>query len=264
MSSSSPGPSEQETDDDHSLNDDGPYSNDTMVAWVFRGVAVGVLVLGAANALSFFFRSEGWGSLLGNLQPYDEAIGFPLAVWEESGGYGGHLLNKQAFAINAAFGLGLGLLIGAIAGWKKKTLNRLMNRFAGGGHSDTQLQFSLRGLMITTVLAAVATAAVSSMTPRPAYLAAVYALGPAALVGIAFLPRRISWQRRVAIIIPATVVLIAITITMGNALSVPFDKVMMGVFICWTPQTAIAAILITTWIMLREYRVMTRESVSSA
>ena len=51
----------------------GPYSDDSSAVWVIRGVVVGILLLGALNALSFFFRSQGWGSLLGTMQPYDEA-----------------------------------------------------------------------------------------------------------------------------------------------------------------------------------------------
>ena len=242
---------------------EGPYTNDGPISWILRGVVVGILMLGAANALSFFFRSEGWGSLLGDLEPYDEAIGFPFAVWNEASSYGEHPLNKSAFAMNIFLGVIAGSLVGWFAARNRVTMNAIMNRLAGSHQNQIKMQFSLRGLMITTVVAALSAALVRYFTPRVEFLAGVYALGPIALVAIAFVPRGLSWQQRVTIITPATIVLIAITITLGQVLDVPFDKVLLGVFICWTPQTAIAAVALSAWVMFREYRSMRAEQVSS-
>ena len=73
------------------------------------------------------------------------------------------------------------------------------------------------------------------------------------MIILAYLPRRLRWQQRVAILTPATFVLIAVAIALGTALDVDFDKVLMGIFICWTPQAAIAAIALTAWLLWREY-----------
>lgn len=232
-------------------------AGDSKVAWMVRGVMVGVLLVGSANALSFFFRSKGWGSLLGDLEPADEAIGFPLLVWEEGHGYGSHALKVGPFILDIGVALLVGIVIGLLAISQRAKLNQIMDRFRGSGQaSPIRLQFSLRGLMITTVVAALAAAAARSFTPQVIVLKAIYALGPIMLVGFAFLPRGFSWQQRVAILVPATVVLIAVAIAVGHALQVPFDKVLMGIFICWTPQSALAALALSTAILLREYRVI--------
>ena len=234
---------------------------DSSAMWMLRGIMVGILLIGSANALSFFFRSRGWGSLLGSRDPFDEAIGFPLTIWEEANGYGSHALQAVPFLVDIAFALLIGLLIGAIAVWQKPVLNRMMDRFRGQGKKRAlPMQFSLRGLMVTTVLAALAAAIARSFTPRVEILAAIYALGPIGLIGIAFLPRGLSWQQRVAVLTPAAVALIVVAIVLGHRLNVEFDKVMMGIFICWTPQSALAAIVLTGYIIYKEYRVIPRES----
>ncbi len=227
------------------------------VAWLVRGLVVGLLLLGSANALSFFFRSRGWGSLLGNRQGGDEAIGFPMIIWEEGAGYGSHPLKVVPFAVNVTTAVLLGLAIGAIAVWQRHSLNQIMDRFRDeSAGDDVRLQFSVRGLLITTVLAALAAAAARTFTPRVEVLAAIYALGPAALILLAYVPRRLSWQQRVAILTPSAFMLIAFAITLGAVLNVEFDKVLMGVYICWTPQAAIGAVVLTTFILWREYRVL--------
>ena len=68
--------------------------------WFIRGVVVGCLLIASSNALSFFVRSRGWGSLLGNREPYDEAIGFPLLIWQEAADYSSHTMNTAGFVGN--------------------------------------------------------------------------------------------------------------------------------------------------------------------
>jgi len=121
-------------------------------------------------------------------------------------------------------------------------------------HQQQPIQFSLRGLLITTTVVAVAATLARNFAARPETLIAIYALGPLALVAIAMLPRRLSWQKRVVIIIPATLTLIAVAIAVGNAMSMEFDKVLMGIFLCWTPQSALAAIGLTATILITQAR----------
>lgn len=234
--------------------DDLVSREDSSVIWMMRGFLLGLLFLGAMNALSFFFRSKGWGSLLGHRDPDDEAIGFPFLVWQEAGGYGSHMLRWPAFAMDIGAGIVFGLVLGAIAIWFKPALNQMMHRFRNKPREEVKLQFSVRGLLITTVLAALAAAGVRSFAARVEVLAAIYAVGPLALIILAYLPRKLSWQQRVAIIAPAAIVLIACAITLGHVLQVDFDKVLMGIFICWTPQTTFAALLAIAVMIHRETR----------
>ena len=53
---------------------------------------------------------------------------------------------------------------------------------------------------------------------------------------------------------PSPVTLIAAAIALGQRLQVDFDKVMLGIFICWTPQTVVAAVSLTSWLLYRELR----------
>lgn len=231
--------------------------SDTSLAWMMRGLMIGVLVIGSANAISFFFLSEGWGSLLGSREFGDEAIGFPLTVWEEGSSYAHHPLRVVPFLINIATGFLIGVAMGSWAIWQKPTLNRIMARFRGSSlGKPVKMQFSLRGLLVTTLLAALAAAIARAFTPRVEVLAAIYALGPISLILLAYAPRGLRWQQRVAVLTPATFVLIAVAITLGNSLDIEFDKVMMGIFICWTPQAAIGAILLTAFLLWREYRAL--------
>ena len=237
-----------------------PNRQDSPATWLFRGLMAGVLAIGSANALSFFFRSRGWGSLLGSRDPGDEAIGFPLRFWQEGSGYGSHPLEMIPFLVDVGAALLLGSFVGGIAIWQRPTLNQILNRYRGRGkRQEVRLQFSLRGLLITTVLSALAAAAARSFAPRVEVLAAIYALGPVSLIVLAYLPRGLRWQQRAAILTPATIILIAVAIALGLALNVEFDKVLMGIFICWTPQAAIGAAVLTCWLLFREYRQIRRE-----
>ena len=61
--------------------------------WFIRGFAAGFILFAALNALSWFFRSEGWSDLCGaTLFAHTEAIGFPLELWREGVGYQGGLM----------------------------------------------------------------------------------------------------------------------------------------------------------------------------
>lgn len=227
--------------------------NDPAWMWVLRGLLFGTLLVGAANALSFFFRSEGWGSLLGKRSPNDEAIGFPLAIWEEAGGYGNHPIRWGALAACVVTAAAIGIIAGMIAAKKREMLNGILTRFSRNSQAQKiHLRFSIRGLMVTTMLAAFSVAAVRAFTPRVEVLASIYVFGPAAMIALAFLPRGWQWQQRVALLTPATIVLIVAAMALGQPLGVDFDKVMMGIFICWTPQSVLGAVVLTVWMLYRE------------
>jgi hypothetical protein len=108
--------------------------------------------------------------------------------------------------------------------------------------------------MIATALAAVVATIARHYAARSETLIAIYTLGPALLVAIVMLPRHLSWQKRVVLIIPATVTLIAAAIAVGTAMGMEFDKVLMGIFLCWTPQSALAAIALTASLLYIQVR----------
>ncbi|MEO1528060.1 MAG: hypothetical protein AAFX06_21730 [Planctomycetota bacterium] len=235
---------------------------DSAGLWMLRGLLVGTLLVGAANAVSFFFRSDGWGSLLGHRAPNDEAIGFPLAIWVESGGYGTHPIRWIPLGCCVLSAVVIGLLAGAVAMYHRERLNAILSRFSTQADAQIRLRFTIRGLMITTMLAAITVAAVRSFTPRVEILAAIYLCGPITLIGLAFLPRGWRWQQRVALLTPTTVALIVAAMALGQPLGVEFDKVMMGIFICWTPQSVLGAAVLTVGMLYRELHALGRTSVS--
>jgi hypothetical protein len=81
----------------------------------------------------------------------------------------------------------------------------------------------------------------------------IYLAGPWFLVLVAFLPLGISWQQRIVILVPAAFLLMAAAVALGLHLerSLEFDKVLLGIFICWTPQSALAALGMTAVLVYR-------------
>ena len=69
--------------------------------WFLRGVLVGILISASLIALSFFFRSERGGNLLGTSPDRYEALGFPRTLWETGNTYGGLFIDLPALLTNA-------------------------------------------------------------------------------------------------------------------------------------------------------------------
>jgi hypothetical protein len=224
--------------------------------WFLRGTAIGMLLMASVNALSYFFRSADWAGLVGQPTKAQESVGFPFKIWEAGNTYGGMFADYQNLGLNILIAALIGAIIGSIAAHQTEFLNRMVTEMQGEAtrHQHQPIQFSLRGLLIATTVVAVAATLARNFAARPETLIAIYALGPLALVAIAMLPRRLSWQKRVVIIIPATLTLIAVAIAVGNAMSMEFDKVLLGIFLCWTPQSALAAVGLTATILITQAR----------
>ena len=81
-------------------------------------------------------------------------------------------------------------------------------------------------------------------------LAIIYLIGPLVLVTLTLMPAKMVWQQRVVMIVPLTLLFIGAAIGIGNKLpqQVEFDHVLLGIFVCWTPQTVISALSLTTTI----------------
>jgi hypothetical protein len=218
--------------------------------WFVRGVAVGILICGSLNALSYFVRSDGWGNLLGTTPEHRESIGFPCELWETGNTYGGYFVDFLGLLGNTLFAAAVGAACGWLMLRHRERLNRLVGQLdeAAAGRARNKFQFSLRGLLLATALAAlVAAGARYALAGRPEVLGAIYLLGPWLLVLIAFLPMGLTWQQRVVILIPAALLLMAAAVAIGVHLkpNLEFDKVLLYIFVCWTPQSALAAIALT-------------------
>ncbi len=221
----------------------------TPLRWFLRGVLVGVLISASLHAISYFFRSEGWGNLLGTTPEHEQAIGFPLEVWESGHAYSGYYIETTPLVVDGLFGIAVAAICGLVAVMNRERLNRLVQELERtASPPQNKFQFSLRGLLLATALAAVAAAGARHLLAgRPEVLGAIYLFGPWMLLMIAYLPRRIPWQHRAMILIPMALLLMLAAIAAGASLAKPleFDRVLLGIFICWTPQSALAAIGLT-------------------
>lgn len=208
-----------------------------------RGFAVSMLLFAAVNAGSYFVRTSDWSSLVSPGRGAAESLGFPLVMWESGNLYGGWFVDY--------FSLGCNVLVGAIAstivGLCVASRFALLNEVTARLESKTpeargSFQFSIRGMMATTLVVAVAAAIAKNFAASPETLIAIYVGGPVLLVAIAMLPQNLAWEKRVAILVPTSILMIAVAIVVGADLKMEFDKVLFGIFICWTPQSALAAL----------------------
>lgn len=231
----------------------GSISKST-TSWFLRGAFAGLLFAAALNAAWYFVRSDGGGNLLGQTPERREALGFPVEMWESGNTYGGFFVDYGALAIDVGCGMLFGAVGGAITLSQRRRLNQLIKHFeATLGPSTKNFQISLRGLLLTTTIASVLFAiAARFMTYRAEVLGGIYLLGPWLLIAIAFVPQRIPWEQRAAILFPAALLLMGGAVFVGAKLTPPveFDKVLLGIFICWTPQSVFVALAISLSILL--------------
>ncbi|MAR09746.1 MAG: hypothetical protein CL681_07195 [Blastopirellula sp.] len=223
--------------------------------WFLRGFFVGVLVNGTCNAVSYFVRSQGWGALLGDdAQP--AAIGFPLQVWHSHHNQHVYSFENPAFLPNLVFSLSVSLVCGITAAYLAAPLDRLIATFDGDVQEGERFQFSLRGMLLFTLVAAVASMVARGLASSPYALGAIYLLGPVSLVVLAMLPRGLRWQQRVVILGPGSLLLIILAVVVGLTLDVDVEKILLGIYVCWTPQSFLAAVALTLGLVVYHRRVL--------
>jgi hypothetical protein len=218
--------------------------------WFLRGVLVGILISASLNAVSFFFRSDRGGNLLGTSPDRYEALGFPRTLWETGNMYGGLFIDLPALLTNALFALAVGAACGWMTLWFRPRLNQLVEAFERS-QATTQrgrFQFTLRGLLTLCSVAAVGAAGVRyALDGNPAVLGMIYGLGPWLLVLIALLPMGLDWQQRVVVLVPTALLLMGGAVATASALDPPleFDRVLLYIFVCWTPQSVLVALVLS-------------------
>ncbi|QDT13111.1 hypothetical protein [Stieleria marina] len=226
-------------------------SGDSSRQWFLRGFAAGVMLMAAFNAASYFIRSAKWNSLAGVRSDSNESIGFPWLMWEGGNAYGGFYVDYPVLGLNVLAAIAVGILAGGVVACCTRRLNSLLSIYLNESQPTQKrpFQFSLWGMMIATTLVAVIAMLATRFAAHRETLIAIYVLGPLVLVAIAMIPGRLSWQTRVWVIIPTTLGLIAAAIGVGLNLRIDFDRVLLAIFLCWTPQSAIAALLLTAWLI---------------
>jgi hypothetical protein len=236
--------------------------------WFIRGFAVGILIAASLNAVSYFFRSEWGGNLVGTRPTHYESLGFPWQLWESGNTYGGLFIDPLGLLANGAVAIVLGSVGGLAALRYRSIFNRLVEEWERvvAEQQRRSVQFSLRSLLAAMGLAALLAAGTRyALAGRAEVLGAIYLLGPWVLVAIAFLPLGMTWQQRVYVLLPAALLLMAAAVALGLSLKpkVEFDKVLLGFFICWTPQSALAALVLSAAIVARHVRA-TRHNADTA
>jgi hypothetical protein len=223
--------------------------------WFARGMGSGIMLIAAANAVSYFFRSRNLEALFGSKAANngEEALGFPLEIWRSGENYNGWMLDYSTLPWNLLTGVLLGCFFGLIGLLGKPMFNQWVADFESqqSPSRKLRLQFSVKGLLILTTVIAVVFAATNAWGTSPQLLGAIYFIGPLCLILIAMAPDHFSWQYRVAILVPVAMALIGVAIATGTKLGMNIDQVLLGIFISWTPQSAFMALLIIMGMMVR-------------
>ena len=109
--------------------------------------------------------------------------------------------------------------------------------------------------MIVTSLIAVALGLTQALGASPWLLGAIYFAGPLTLILIAMGPVGIPWGQRSVILVLTAICMLVGAVVIGGRLGMEFDRVLLGVFVCWVPQSALAAVLIVGFALWKNERV---------
>ena len=221
--------------------------------WFARGAAAGMMLFSTCDAMSWFWLSEGWSDLFGATKNGSvEAAGFPFEVWREGANYGnGWVIDFHLAGLNLIVAAMLIVGFGLLAAAKSKQLSQVF--IVPVTDSPTtygkkrNFTFSVRSLMLATTMAAVFLGVTRMLGISPWLLGAIYFAGPLVLILIAMAPVGIPWQQRVVILIVFAIIMLGGSIAVGTHLGMEFDRVLHGIYICWVPQSVIAAVLVLIW-----------------
>ncbi len=206
------------------------------------------MVVAAANALSYFFRTAGIADLISSDQNVVESMGFPFEIWREGRLYGSIHIDYYMVGLNMLVGIALGSIFGCVGLMLRHHFNRWVKEFEAIESSQNSIgfQFSVKSLLLVTTVAAMLISALTSWNGTPEVLMGIYFLGPIVLISIAMLPRGIHWHHRIVILTILSAVTISVAVSTGIKLNVPLDRVLLGIFVSWTPQSAFGAFFLVT------------------
>ena len=227
--------------------------------WFFRGVTFGIMLCAGLNSVSYLFRTSDISHLFDQEVLSGGAIGFPFEIWNYARDSTSGSIAIGSLGMNIAFALVIGSVFGFVAVSLMPKLNRWVDEYEANSASRTELssgkmQFSVGGMMGATALAAITFGFMTQWAGTRELLWFVYVLGPISLIAIAFLPRNIGWEARCVVLLIAATIMISGAIWSGIIRGLEFDRTLMGIFIFWTPQSAFAAVGLTTYFFVSKIR----------
>lgn len=229
-----------------------------MVRWnetASRAFLLVILFWAAANVLSYFVRSDGWGDLLGQAPQTTEAIGFPWLIWQEGGTLGNY--SRLALVGNVVIALLSALAAAEIAAWLAR--RRDQDVAVGDLHRDREasqhsagraLQFRIRTLLALVVVEAIILGGIRSYgDARPALLAAIYLLGPSVLLAVGWRLRDVVPTHRNVALVVVGFLFVPAAAFLGESIEGigDFTRGLLGLFVCWVPQCVLLVVLFTTF-----------------
>ncbi len=217
-----------------------------------------LLIWAAANALSYFFRSDGWGNLLGQSPQNGVAIGVPWLVWREGGVIGDY--SRLALLGNVVVALLSAAVAHGLVAWFAGRSNRAPALAAATMATQPPgraLQFQLRTLLGLVVVEAVVLGGIRSYgDARPALLAAIYVLGPTVLLAVAWRLRDVIPAHRNLAITLVGLLFVPAAAALGESIEGigDFTRGLLGLFVCWVPQCVFLAVLLVGLRRMRDLR----------
>ncbi len=208
-----------------------------------------LLLWAAANAISYFVRSDGYGNLLGQAPQNGEAIGVPWLIWSAGGAFGTSHNNRLALLGNTAVTLlSAAAAYAAVARFTRRSSDvtklpdeKTDTHFRSPGRA---LQFRLRTLLALVVVEAIVLGGIRSYgDARPALLAAIYLLGPSLLLAVAWRLRDVIPAHRNLALLLVGLLFVPAAAVLGESIEGirDFTRGLLGLFVCWVPQCVLLA-----------------------
>ncbi len=221
-----------------------------------RALLLVLLIWAAANALSYFFHSDGWGNLLGQSPQNGQAIGVPWVIWSEGGSFGANHYSRLALLGNATAALLTAATAYALVAWLMRHGEVDPSAPEEASLKTTEsppgraLQFRIRTLLALAAIEAIILGGIRSLgDARPALLAAIYLLGPSLLLAVGWRLRDVNRTHRNLALLIAGFLFVPAAAVLGESIEGihDFTRGLLGLFVCWVPQCVLLAAVIMSF-----------------